>query len=50
VRRRPDLAYAEVPPKLQLIRGPFSITVGIVAYEDHLNLHDQTDTAYRPRG
>jgi len=45
----PALAYPQVPPKLQLIRGPYTITVGIVAYEDHLKLHNQTDTAYQAR-
>ena len=46
----PRLPYPEVPPKLQLIRGPYPIVVGIVAYEEHLMLHDQTDAAYQPRG
>src|SRR5262249_12830770 len=46
----PRLPYPEVPPKLQLIRGPYPIVVGIVAYEEHLMLHDQPDAAYQPRG
>jgi len=45
----PALAFPEVPPRLQLIRGPYSLTVGIVAYEDHLQLHRQTNTAYQTR-
>jgi len=45
----PALAYPEAPPTLQLIRGPYPITAGVVAYEDHLRLHNQGDTAYQAR-
>jgi hypothetical protein len=38
----PGLEYTEVSPKLQLIRGPYPIAVGIAAYETHLKLHCQT--------
>ena len=34
------LDYREVSPRLQLIRGPYPITVGIDAYLTHLRLHD----------
>ena len=36
----PGLDYREVSPRLQLIRGPYPITVGIDAYLTHLRLHD----------
>ena len=35
----PDLDYREVSARLQLVRGPSPIAVGIAAYEDHLRLH-----------
>src|SRR5262249_44829187 len=44
------LAYPEVPPKLRRIRRRYPIDGGIVAYEVHLMLHDQTDAAYQRRG
>ena len=43
----PGLEYTEVSPKLQLIRGPYPIAVGIAAYETHLKLHCQTGAAHR---
>jgi hypothetical protein len=42
----PGLAYAEVAPRLQLIRGPYSIAGGVAAYEIHLSVHRQTEAAY----
>lgn len=36
----PGLEYREVSPRLQLIRGPYPIAVGIDAYVTHLRLHD----------
>jgi hypothetical protein len=39
----PGLEYTHVPPRLQLIRGPYPIAVGIAAYEMHLKLHGQTE-------
>jgi hypothetical protein len=39
----PGQEYREVSPKLQLIRGPYPIAVGIAAYEAHLKLHRQTE-------
>ena len=35
----PGLEYAEAPPRLQLVRGPYPIKDGIAAYETHLRLH-----------
>jgi len=43
----PGLEYAEVSPKLQLIRGPYPIADGIAAYETHLSVHHQTEAAHR---
>ena len=37
---RPDLDYREVSHRLQLVRGPYPIVVGIAAYEKHLDLHE----------
>ena len=37
----PGLDYREVSPRLQLIRGPYPIAVGIDAYESHLRLHEE---------
>jgi alkylhydroperoxidase/carboxymuconolactone decarboxylase family protein YurZ len=45
---RPGLDYTEVSPKLQLIRGPYSLADGIAAYEAHLSLHHQAQTACHP--
>ena len=43
----PDLDYYAVSPKLQLVRGPHPITEGVRAYQAHLELHAQTEAAYR---
>jgi hypothetical protein len=32
----PYLAYAQVSPRLQKIRGPYAIAAGLAAYEKHL--------------
>lgn len=34
----PHLDYSEVPPRLQQIRGPYTIAAGLAAYEEHLGL------------
>jgi hypothetical protein len=34
----PDLDYSEVSPRLQQIRGPYTIAEGLAAYEQHLGL------------
>ena len=39
----PDLDYSEVSPRLQLVRGPYSIAEGAPAYQTHLRLHTQTE-------
>jgi hypothetical protein len=41
----PDLDYREVSPRLQLVRGPYPIAIGIAAYEQHVKLHQQPDGA-----
>jgi hypothetical protein len=43
----PGLDYFAVSPRLQLVRGPYSIAEGVAAYEAHLRLHTQAETAYR---
>jgi hypothetical protein len=34
----PDRDYRDVSPRLQRIRGPYPIAVGVTAYEEHLKL------------
>ena len=34
----PHLDYSEVSPRLQQIRGPYTIGAGLAAYERHLGL------------
>ena len=34
----PDLDYSQVSPRLQQIRGPYTIATGLAAYEQHLGL------------
>ena len=34
----PRLGYSEVSPRLQQIRGPYTIAEGLAAYEQHLGL------------
>jgi hypothetical protein len=36
---RPGLDYREVPPRLQQIRGPYPIAVGVEAYVEHIKRH-----------
>lgn len=31
----PDLNYRDIPPRLQQIRGPYALSVGIEAYRQH---------------
>jgi hypothetical protein len=33
-----DLDYSEIPPRLQRIRGPYTMRAGLAAYEKHLGL------------
>jgi len=35
----PGLDYREVPPKLQRIRGPYPIALGVEAYAEHVKRH-----------
>jgi hypothetical protein len=44
----PDLDYREVAPRLQLVRGPYLIADGIVAYEQHRRRHQQLEVTCRP--
>ena len=37
----PDLDYREIRPRLQLVRGPYTIAAGVAAYEQHSRLHQQ---------
>jgi len=34
----PYLDYSEIPPRLQRIRGPYTMKAGLAAYEKHLGL------------
>ena len=34
----PYLDYSKVSPRLQQLRGPYTITAGLAAYEQHLGL------------
>jgi len=34
----PYLDYSEISPRLQRIRGPYTMRVGLAAYENHLGL------------
>src|SRR5262245_63354588 len=40
----PSLDYLEVPPRLQLVRGPYSLAAGVAVYEQHIGLHQQLDS------
>ena len=44
----PGLDYREVSPEFQRIRGPYPIAAGLVAYEQHLRLHQQPEALHRP--
>jgi hypothetical protein len=44
----PDLDYREVPPALQRIRGPYTIAVGVAAYETHTRWHESQQVTHRP--
>jgi hypothetical protein len=37
----PYLDYQEVSPKLQLIRGPYTMAAGVAAYVKHVERHPQ---------
>ncbi len=47
----PDLDYSEISPRLQRIRGPYTMGAGLAAYENHLGLTHLTAWAVRlPKG
>jgi hypothetical protein len=35
----PELDYGEVPPRLQRIRGPYPIALGVEGYVKHVEQH-----------
>jgi hypothetical protein len=37
----PGLDYLEVSPRLQLVRGPYSLAAGVATYGQHLASHQQ---------
>jgi hypothetical protein len=39
----PRLDYLEVSPRLQLVRGPYSLAAGVAAYEQHFDMHQHLD-------
>jgi len=41
----PRLDYLEVSPRLQLVRGPYSLAAGAAAYEQHVDMHQRLDGA-----
>jgi hypothetical protein len=44
----PDRAYCELPPRLQLVRGPYPIAAGIAAYQQHSRLHQVLRVTCQP--
>jgi hypothetical protein len=46
----PGLDYREISPRLQLIRGPYPLAVGVAAYEEHIEWHERAaaETNCRP--
>jgi hypothetical protein len=45
----PRLDYREISPRLQLVRGPYPIALGVAAYEQHVALHQRGSTPGRGR-
>jgi len=43
----PRLDYREIPPRLQLVRGPYPIALGVAAYEQHVDSHQRGSTLGR---
>lgn len=39
----PRLDYLEVSPRLQLVRGPYSLAAGVATYEQHVDMHQRLD-------
>jgi len=44
----PDRAYHELPPRLQLVRGPYQIAAGVAAYQHHSRLHQELQVICQP--
>jgi hypothetical protein len=46
----PGLDYRQVSTRLRLVRGPYPLAVGVAAYEDHIEWHEQAagETSSRP--
>jgi hypothetical protein len=44
----PDLDYREVSAALQRIRGPYTIAVGVAAYETHASWHESQHAIHQP--
>jgi hypothetical protein len=44
------LDFLEVSPRLQLVRGPYSLAAGVAAYEQHVDLHQPPDATARGAG
>ena len=44
----PDLDCRDVSPEFQRIRGPYSFSAGIAAYEEHVSLCHRQQPARRP--
>jgi len=36
----PDLEFRDVSRRLQLIRGPYPMLIGVLAYEEHIESHN----------
>ncbi len=41
----PYLDYAEIPPRMQRVRGPYTLQAGLAAHAEHLGLAPRPDTA-----
>jgi len=37
----PGLEYRQISPRLQLVRGPYALAVGVAAYEEHIEWHER---------
>jgi len=44
----PDLDCRDVSPEFQRIRGPYSFSAGLAAYEEHVSLCHRQQPARRP--
>lgn len=41
----PELDYRDVSPRLKLVRGPYPIAIGVVAYVQHIRSHQRLEEA-----